>query len=134
MYTNSSGSGGKFNVTANSDTGAITLNTLSAPPNSTVNVAVEGVIEPIDVGLHHTFEGGFNLSTFYFANATVVEVSAGAEDPEGKGRGRKIEYATRSEGLTVGNAWWDDGTGADGGKERGTVTLVNTLADITLRV
>ncbi|ESK85781.1 hypothetical protein Moror_2423 [Moniliophthora roreri MCA 2997] len=134
MYANSSTSGGKFNVTANSDTGSIVLNTLSAPPSSTVNVAVEGVIEPIDVGLHPTFEGRFNLTTFYFANATVVEGSAGAEDPEGKGRARKIEYAQRSEGLTVGNVWWDDGTGAGEGKERGTVTLVNTLADITLRV
>ncbi|KAF9264504.1 hypothetical protein L218DRAFT_998472 [Marasmius fiardii PR-910] len=131
LHTDSdSNVGGKFNITSGVSAGAITLNTVVAPKDSTVDLTAHSSIGAIDVTMHETFEGKFDLASSVFSPPTVENRKEKDED----GRERKIEYGQVGRGAVHGNVWWDAGEGNTDGKERGNVDMKNSLGTVVLKV
>ncbi|KAL0065507.1 hypothetical protein AAF712_007571 [Marasmius tenuissimus] len=130
MFTDSSDSGGKFNITSGFKSGSVNLNTFIGPPKSTVNLAVAGGVGAIDVAMHKLFEGKFNAVTSPFSSPTIVKPKEEEED----GKERKIDFEKVGKGAATGSVWWEAGDGDDSGRERGTVELVNSFGAVTLKL
>ncbi|KAL0569461.1 hypothetical protein V5O48_012501 [Marasmius crinis-equi] len=102
LSTASSGEGGKFNITLTTHSGHVTLDTLTAPPKSTVDLSVAGSVGSIDVAVHKTFEGRFDALTSVISKPTIVEPKEKEED----GKERKVDYEQVGRGVARGSVWW----------------------------
>lgn len=120
--------GGKFNVTSGLSAGALTLNNIVAPEDSTVDLTAHASIGSIEVSLYKTFEGKFDLRSSAFSQPTVVKRKYEDE------RKRQFEFSQVGRGVTQGSVWWDAGDGESDGKERGDVNIMNSLGNVVLKV
>ncbi|KAF8602778.1 hypothetical protein BDV93DRAFT_607338 [Ceratobasidium sp. AG-I] len=107
---------------------ATTLQILSQPLNSALNIHASNAMAPIYATLNAAFEGAFKLSTVMSKAEVVV---GNRQDPSGEGRERVVEYQKRTGGDVKGTVAWG-GKGEKGEHAVGDVTLSSVGARVEL--
>ncbi|PIL33805.1 hypothetical protein GSI_04430 [Ganoderma sinense ZZ0214-1] len=118
---------GPYHVSTQTSNAAIDLAFVDAPLDYALTASARTSNSRVDVTMHETFEGAFDLST---TNARAPTVNGrNGRDPAGRGRTRG--HVVRSTGRTAvhGNVWWSEEN-----KERGSVWVSTSNGGVRLTV
>ncbi|KAF8625369.1 hypothetical protein AX15_005420 [Amanita polypyramis BW_CC] len=116
---------GDFTVLAKSTNSPIRLKISDAPVDSRLFLNAETQNSPVDVILHPTFEGDFEVTSINFWPTVSVR---SPQDPSGKGRERDLQFS-REGNYVKGSVSW-----SDEGKERGHVNIKTSNSPAVLRL
>ncbi|KIK63064.1 hypothetical protein GYMLUDRAFT_41375 [Collybiopsis luxurians FD-317 M1] len=122
-----SSSDGLFDIRAHTARGSIDVAFPTAPINSTVFLNADTALGSIDVNMHNTFEGAFDVHSTPLDRTEVVQQEA--EDPEGKNRKRNLIFDSVGGGSVRGKVFWGDKA-----EQRGLIRLKTALSHILLKV
>ncbi|KIL63997.1 hypothetical protein M378DRAFT_78834 [Amanita muscaria Koide BX008] len=118
--------GGDFDVTASNVNGLVKLRITDAPVDSKLDLQARSKNAPVDVMLHPTFEGDFEVSSNFLL--PTVHVKQGVRDPSGQDRDRSVQLSRQGH-LAKGNVSW-----SDEGKGRGHVELETSYSPAVLKL
>lgn len=118
--------GGDFDITASNVNGLVKLRITDAPVDSKLDLQARTKNAPVDVMLHPTFEGDFEVSSNFLL--PTVHVKQGVRDPSGQERHRSVQLSRQGH-LAKGNVSW-----SDEGKGRGHVELETSYSPAVMKL
>jgi len=126
------GTGGAFDVRANTANAPLRLTFASSPAGSKLRASARTANAPATVTLHSAYEGTFHAETSLLG-ATLV-TRGNVEDPAGRGRTRVFEDVRKGRGAASGAVYWADEEGGREGRGRGRVEVKTSVSPVKLVV
>jgi len=125
--TSGADNAGSFGVAASTVRGKVDMKFTDAPVDSILTVNAETALADVEVYLHPTYQGSFELSTELAA--VRLHNPKNVDDPAGRGRKRVVHLDRDSKTRIEGETWW-----GKKGEPLGAVKLKTSLAAATLHL
>ncbi|GLB42379.1 hypothetical protein LshimejAT787_1103940 [Lyophyllum shimeji] len=119
-------SGGQYQVSASTSNAALDLKISEAPVRHALSLDADTSLGPVLVQVHPTYEGTFDVATSLLRPEIVWK---GVEDPEGKGRRRKVEVHTDGSRASGRIRWSDEDP-----ESPGKINVKTSLAPLRLEL
>ena len=118
--------GGDFDIAASNVNGPVKLRITDAPVDSKLDLQARTKNAPVDVMLHPTFEGEFEVSSSFIP--PTVYAKSRVRDPSGQDRHRSLQISRQGH-LVKGDVSW-----SEEGKGRGHVELETSYSPAVLKL